>query len=386
MADHRGSDRYPADQLRRGLVAHCYRMLGSVREAEGVVRKTYHLAASRYSELATSPYGATQGLRGPDGRAGSWLYGTATRYCVTAAMDPRPLPKDLTRPSREPEGKLAERPEVLWLEPAPDHLIDGSRPDLLSTSGRADPLSTGGRADRIVPGIHAEPLVAGGRGDSQYGAGQVGLEFVSALQRLPAEQRAALTLRDVERWPSAAIAEVLETSPFAVDNLIADARDRFDPGPGHQAAADQRLLLERYALAFEQYDVPAIVELFDTDAIWEMPPFTSWFRGPRNIGRLISTHCPAEGPGDQVLVPIKANGQPGFAVYMRDPVDNVHRAFQIQVLTLAVTGIIHAVAFFDLTLFEAFNLPDLFTGLPESPTDHRPRIHIERSRQHHDEG
>ena len=359
MADHRGSDGYPADQFRRGLVAHCYRMLGSVREAEGVVRKTYHLAASRYSELATSPYGATQGLRGPDGRAGSWLYGTATRYCLTAAMDPRPLPKDLARPSREPEGKLAERPEVLWLEPAPDHLID---------SGRAD------------------PLVAGGGGGSQYGVGHVGLEFVAALQRLPAEQRAALTLRDVERWPSTAIAEVLETSPFAVDNLIADARDRFDPGPGHLTAADQRLLLERYALAFEQYDVPAIVELFDADAIWEMPPFTSWFRGPRNIGRLISTHCPAEGPGDQVLVPIKANGQPGFAVYMRDPVENVHRAFQIQVLTLTVTGIIHAVAFFDLTLFEAFNLPDLFTSLPDSPADHRQRIHIERSRQHHDNG
>jgi len=395
MADHRGSDGYPADQFRRGLVAHCYRMLGSVREAEGVVRKTYHLAASRYSELATSPYGATQGLRGPDGRAGSWLYGTATRYCLTAAADPRPLPKDLTRPSREPEGKLAERPEVLWLEPAPDHLIDSGRADPsaasgranpLSTSGRADPLSTSGRADRLVPGSPAGPLVAGGRGGSQYGVGHVGLEFVAALQRLPAEQRAALTLRDVERWPSTAIAEVLETSPFAIDNLIADARDRFDPGPGHLTAADQRLLLERYALAFEQYDVPAIVELFDADAIWEMPPFTSWFRGPRNIGRLISTHCPAEGPGDQVLVPIKANGQPGFAVYMRDPVENVHRAFQIQVLTLTVTGIIHAVAFFDLTLFEAFNLPDLFTSLPDSQADHRQRIHIERSRQHHDNG
>jgi RNA polymerase sigma-70 factor (ECF subfamily) len=142
-------------------------------------------------------------------------------------------------------------------------------------------------------------------------------------------------------------------------------------------------MLHRYAAAFEQYDVPTIVGFFTDDAIWEMPPYTSWFRGGRNIGRLISTHCPAKGPGDQVLLPIRANGQPGFAVYMRDPVENVHRAFQLQVLALTAAGIIHAVAFFDTTLFDAFNLPDLLTGLPENPYDGRPRVHIERiPRQH----
>lgn len=337
MADHY---EFRADPFRRGLLAHCYRMLGSVREAEMLVRQTYQLAASRYDELAASRYSGAPGLVGPDGGAGSWLYGTATRYCLTTPDGHRPLPTGLGGPSLEPEGKLAERPEVLWLEPVPDELAD----------------------DRYL-----------------------GLEFVAALQYLPPQQRAVMILRDIQGWPTAEIAEVLDTSAFAVDSLLADARDQFNPRPGH-TESDQHDLLERYARAFETYDVPAIVEMFTADAVWEMPPFTSWFRGAKNIGRLISTHCPAEGPGDQILVPIKANGQPGFAVYMRDPVENVHRAFQIQVLTLTVAGIIHAVAFFDVSLFDAFSLPDLFTGLPESFNNQRPRIHIELGRQNHDQG
>ncbi|WP_410793555.1 nuclear transport factor 2 family protein [Kribbella sp. C-35] len=140
--------------------------------------------------------------------------------------------------------------------------------------------------------------------------------------------------------------------------------------------------MARYRAAFEQYDVPAIVTLFTDDAIWEMPPFTSWFRGARDIGRLISTHCPAERPGDQYLVPLTANGHPAFAVYMRDPKDDIHRAFQIQVLTLTATAIVHAVAFFDLTLFQTFNLPDLLTGLPPNPYDGTPKPHVERLPKH----
>jgi RNA polymerase sigma-70 factor (ECF subfamily) len=258
----------------------------------------------------------------------------------------RPLPTGLGGPSRDPSGKLAERPEVLWLEPVPDALVGGHRDT-------------------------------------------IGLELVAALQYLPPHQRVALILRDVEGWPTHEVAEVLDTTTATVDGLLIEARGQFDPGPSgvvDHTLPDQCELLERYARAFELYDVPAIVGLFADDAVWEMPPFTSWFRGAKNIGRLISTHCPAEGPGDQLLVPIKANGQPGFAVYLRDPVENVHRAFQLQVLTLTLTGIIHAVAFFDVSLFDAFSLPDLFTGLPESFADNRPRIHLERIRHNHDQG
>jgi len=325
MEPRLGSDDLRADPHRRDLFAHCYRMLGSVHDAEAVSREVYRRADS---------YGLI-------GSPQTSLYRLATQACLAQIdrVGRRPLPTGLDGPSGDPEGKLAQRPEVLWLEPVPDALAGAGRDT-------------------------------------------VGLELIAALQYLPPEHRAALILRDLEGWPAADVAEVLDARPVAVDDLLAEARVLFDPGPVDvvdQSRPDALVLLDRYARAFEQYDVPAIVGLFAHDAVWEMPPFTSWFRGAKNIGRLISTHCPAKCPGDQVLVPIKANGQPAFAVYMHDPIENTHRAFQIQVLTLTAAGIIHAVAFFDLTLFDTFSLPDLLTGLPESLSQ-RPRLHIERVR------
>jgi RNA polymerase sigma-70 factor (ECF subfamily) len=284
-----------ADPLRRGLISHCYRMLGSTTEA---------------LEVAT--------------QAAS--YEIATRDCLARAGT-RPLPTDLAAASDDPQGELHQRSEVLWLEPFPDDLADGKVVDLA---------------------------------------------YIAALQRVPAHERAAVILHDIEGWPAPRIADLL--GPV---NLSEALRTE----PGHQL--DQPELLTRYQAAFEQYDVPTIVTFFTDDAIWEMPPFTSWFRGARNIGRLISTHCPAKGAGDQYLLPLRANGQPAFAVYMRDPIDNVHRAFQIQVLTLTAAGIIHAIAFFDLSLFPTFHLPDLLTGLPPNPYDGTPRPHLERLHHPH---
>jgi RNA polymerase sigma-70 factor, ECF subfamily len=294
MADR--FDEGSAHAERRGLVSHCYRMLGSVTEAQQVAARTDDLV-------------------------------TATSACLSRAAS-RPLPTDLAAASNDPEGELQQSPEVLWLEPMPDDLAD----------------------DR--------PL---------------GLDYVAALQRLPARERAALILHDLEGW-----------SPNRITDLVGPVDlTRIHLAPQPQPPPDP-ILLAGYRAAFEQYDVLAITGFFTDDAIWEMPPFTSWFRGARNIGRLISTHCPAKEAGDQILVPIKANGQPGFAVYMRDPADNVHRAFQIQVLALTAAGIIHAVAFFDLTLFETFNLPDLLTTLPETAQPDRPRLHVERADKHHE--
>jgi RNA polymerase sigma-70 factor (ECF subfamily) len=278
-----------ADLEQRGLISHCYRMLGSITEAQEVAARTSNLE-------------------------------TATLECLSRAAF-RPLPTDVATASNDPEGELHQSPEVLWLEPIPDDLAD----------------------DR--------PL---------------GVEYIAALQRLPGPDRAAHLLHELEGWPLRRVTDLV--GPVSPAHLSPRAASPPDP-----------VLLARYREAFEQYDVPAIVEFFTDDTIWEMPPFTSWFRGARNIGRLISTHCPAKGPGDQLLVPLKANGQPAFAVYMRDPADNLHRAFQIQVLTLTATGIIHAIAFFDLTLFETFNLPDLLTTLPKTPHDAQPSLHVGRA-------
>jgi RNA polymerase sigma-70 factor (ECF subfamily) len=100
------------------------------------------------------------------------------------------------------------------------------------------------------------------------------------------------------------------------------------------------------------------VELLTEDAVWEMPPYVGWYEGSDAIGHLIETHCPAEAPGDQIMVPTSANGQPAFALYMKQP-DGSHRAFQLQVLTVTDKGVSHVGCFFDTALFEKFELPEV---------------------------
>jgi RNA polymerase sigma-70 factor (ECF subfamily) len=110
--------------------------------------------------------------------------------------------------------------------------------------------------------------------------------------------------------------------------------------------------------AFQDYDTAALATLFSADAVWEMPPFTGWYQTPEHIVRLTETHCPASGPGDMVLLPAAANGQPAFGLYMRGD-DGVHRAFQLHVVHLRGPVIDHVVAFFDTSLFGKFGLPDV---------------------------
>ena len=132
------------------------------------------------------------------------------------------------------------------------------------------------------------------------------------------------------------------------------------------ATARQRELLRRYVAAFEAYDVAALVDLFTSDAVWEMPPFTGWYQTPGDIGRLIATQCPAKTPGDLRLIPTEANGQPAFGMYLRDcagshgagsPGAGSYSAFQLQVVHVAAAGVDHVAAFFDTSLFATFGLP-----------------------------
>ena len=98
--------------------------------------------------------------------------------------------------------------------------------------------------------------------------------------------------------------------------------------------------------------------MFTADAIWEMPPFTGWYRGPRTIGTLIHQNCPADKAGDMRLLPVTANGQPGAAMYMRNPQTGRHEPFQLHVLDIVPAGISHVVAFLDTALFAKFGLPE----------------------------
>jgi RNA polymerase sigma-70 factor (ECF subfamily) len=189
----------------------------------------------------------------------------------------------------------------------------------------------------------------------------VRLALVAALQYLQPRQRAVLILRDVLRLSAAEVADILDTSVPAVNSLLQRARAQLSRNAPVEEEivepADAKAILARYVAAFESYDVSAITAVFTEDAVFEMPPFRTWVQGAAHIARLISVHCPASSAGDMVLLPIEANGQHGFGLYMRDE-EGVHRAFGIKVLDLSPQGVRHTAMFFDTSLFARFGLPD----------------------------
>jgi RNA polymerase sigma-70 factor (ECF subfamily) len=303
---------------RRELLAHCYRMLGSVHDAEDLVQETYLRAWRSY--------------HGFEGRSSlrTWLYRIATNACLSAldGRNRRPLPTGLGAPSSDPGDPLIQQGEVLWLEPVPDAMVGG---------GPSDPAT-------IVES-----------------KASLRLALIAALQHLPPRQRAVLVLRDVLMLRAAEVAEVLDTSVAAVNSSLQRARAQLEEaGLTEDDIVEptdpvQRDLLDRYARALEQKDVSMIVEVFTSDAVWEMPPYIGWYQGPETIARLIDTHCPGQ-PGGMRMVPTEANGQPAFALYLREDDGDWH-AFQLQVVTLTEAGISHMTVFFDLSLFTTFGLP-----------------------------
>ncbi|HEY2207222.1 MAG TPA: sigma-70 family RNA polymerase sigma factor [Pseudonocardia sp.] len=308
------------EPLRRELTVHCYRMLGSVHEAEDLVQETYLRAWRAYHGFEQRSSVRT------------WMYRIATNACLNALQRDkrRPMPTGLGQPRADPHAGLEQRTEVTWLEPLPDTMI----------WSKADP----------------SPEEAAISKDS------VRLAFVAALQHLTAQQRAVLILRDVLAWQASEVAATLDTTVAAVNSLLQRARAQLARQRGGalpELPADDpraRELLGRYLAAFERYDVPRIVELLTEDAVWEMPPFTGWYLGRADIGALISEKCPAIEGDDMRFLASWANGQPVFAVYMRGE-DGVHRAFQLQQLTLDERGVSHVACYFDTALFAAFGLP-----------------------------
>jgi RNA polymerase sigma-70 factor (ECF subfamily) len=307
------------DPFRPELLAHCYRMLGSVHDAEDQVQETMIRAWRSYGEF--------------EGRASlrTWLYRIATNSCLRALENSsrRPLPSGLGGPGEYPEAPLAPaRPEVAWLQPLPDSLV---------STGSGDPAE----------------VVASRQ--------SVRLALIAALQYLPARQRAVLILRDVLGWRAAEVADLLGTTTTAVNRLLQRARARLE-----QAAADQdqmhepagradRDLLDRFATAFQNADIPAVMQLLREDAVLEMPPEPTWFTGRELIGRFLQARVLTE-PGRFQMIPVAANGQRALAAYLRGH-DGVYRAHSICVLTIAASQVTRVTAFNDPGLFGTFGLP-----------------------------
>jgi RNA polymerase sigma-70 factor, ECF subfamily len=303
-----------ADPFRRELFAHCYRMVGSVHDAEDLVQETYLRAWKSY--------------HGFEGRSSlrTWLYRIATNVCLTSleGTERRPLPTGLGAPSSTAGEPLVSSDEVLWLEPVPDSMI-------------ADPAEQAAARDTIR------------------------LAFIAALQHLPARQRAVLILRDVLKWRASEVADALEMSTAAVNSVLQRAHAQMEKAQLTVDSIDtpvddeHRELLDQYVEAFWEKDIDGIVALLKQDAIWEMPPYVGWYQGAENIGRLIDFQCPGERH-DMRMLPTRANGQPAYGLYMRRPTGEF-TPFHLQVLTITDGAVSHVGAFFDLDLFERFGLP-----------------------------
>jgi RNA polymerase sigma-70 factor (ECF subfamily) len=316
--DSRAEDAFLADaqQYRRELLAHCYRMTGSLHDAEDLVQETYLRAWKSF-----------KGFQGKSS-VRTWLYRIATNTSLTAldGRARRPLPTGLGAPSSDPVDDIHERAEVPWLQPLPDDA--------------GDPSSIVGSRESVR------------------------LAFIAALQHLSPRQRAVLVLREVLQWKAAEVADALDTSTAAVNSLLQRARAQLDAiGPSEDdelrtpESPEAQDLLARYIAAFENYEIDKLVDLFTAEAVWEMPPFDGWYQGPRDIVLLSKTHCPAERAGDMRLIPTAANGQTAAAVYLRNPATGRHEPLQLHVLDVTPDGVSHVVAF-HATTFAPFGLPD----------------------------
>jgi RNA polymerase sigma-70 factor (ECF subfamily) len=306
-----------AEPYRRELLAHCYRMTGSLHDAEDLVQETLLRAWKAYDRFE-----GKSSMR-------TWLHRIATNTCLTAleGRQRRPLPTGLGTSSSDPTAELVERREVPWLEPLPELTDDPADPSVIVESRES-----------------------------------VRLAFVAALQHLSPRQRAVLLLRDLLQWKAAEVAAAVGTTTTAVNSLLQRARTQLEavrPSTGDRLtppdSPEAQDLLDRYIAAFEAYDIDRLVDLFTAEAVWEMPPNTGWYQGARDIITLIHQHCPAESPGDMRLIPLVANGQPAAAMYMR--AGDVHLPFQLHVLDVTADGVSHVVAFLDDTLFAKFGLP-----------------------------
>lgn len=307
------------EPYRPELLAHCYRILGSVHDAEDLVQETYLRAWRAYG--------------GFEGRSSLrfWLYRIATSACLTALehRSRRVLPAGLGAPSDDPDGSLPPAgPEVAWVQPLPG---------LSSDVTTDDPAA----------------IVAA--------RGSVRLALVVALQHLPPKQRVVLILRDVLAWRAAEVAETLGTTTAAVNSALQRARAHLEyAAPAEDDVADSldadhRALLDQYVKAFESADIDALLRLLHQDVTLEMPPEPTWFAGREAVGRFVASRI-FVGPGVLRLLPVTANGQPAMATYWRGK-DGVFHAHAIQVLTVSQNEVARIVVFRDPSLFPAFGLP-----------------------------
>ncbi len=310
------------EQHRRAVTLHCYRMLGSLQDAEEVVQETLLRAWQKQDDVRSTS--ATR----------AWLYKIATNACLDLlkARRRRALPH-LVAPSASTAPVLdSPADERVWVEPAPDTLLDV--------------------AD-----------VVGQRQDTRVSLREsIGLAFITALQLLSPKQRAALLLVDVLGWKPDETAALLETSVFSVNSLLQRARKsveaRKDEDVSEEASSsDATALLRRYITTWESGDLDAFTALLAEDARLSMPPRPEWFAGREAIRRFLAGVMAAE-PHPYRLLPLRANGQPAVAVYTRPMTgDAAYEPSAISLLAFRGERVSQITRFSFPKLFPLFGLP-----------------------------
>jgi len=306
------------DPYRRELLAHCYRILGSVQDAEDVLQEALLAAWSSIGRF--------------DGRSPrAWLYRIATNRCLNhlrgESRRPQPVGPQPAGPPDQGASRTgrARSDDPWWLEPYPGDLDD------------------------LAPGPEA-----------QYDAREsIALSFVAGLQHLPPQQRAVLVLRDVIGFSAAQAADILGTTQAAVNSALIRARSGLRPDPDpHDVplpkSPAEAAIVDRFVSAFERFDLDELVALLTADARLTMPPEPLEHRGPQPIaGFLVEAHLGQE----LKFLPTRANGQPALVMYLPDPSASIWRACGLIVLALRGSQVQSLTRFADLGLLARFGFP-----------------------------
>jgi RNA polymerase sigma-70 factor (TIGR02960 family) len=309
-----------AESHRRELQVHCYRMLGSLQDAEDAVQDTM---------LA-----AWQGIGGfTEERASlrTWLYKIATNRCLNARRAASRRPAGEWDVSKFGTPVPTPRDEAVWLQPFPDAFIEGAIDRRLGPEARYEQTEA------------------------------ISLAFVTALQLLPPRQLAVLILRDVLGFHASEVAEMLEVTVQSVNSALKRARaslQRRPPAAGDQpppaaGSPGEDAIVAMFARAWESADLDALVALLTDDVFIAMPPEPFGYEGRDNVARYCARQFAAGRRFD--LVPTRANGQPAFGAYLRDPA-GIRHATGFYVLTLAGDRIC-GMTRFDNSVLPWFGLP-----------------------------
>jgi RNA polymerase sigma-70 factor, ECF subfamily len=316
------------EQYRRELCTHCYRMTGSLEDAEDLVQETF-LRAWRRKETY-------------EGRATfrAWLYKIATNACLDALdrLPRRVLSIDSEEPGSPMLAEQTPRDEPAWIEPFPDAWL---APTSTSPEARYDTYES------------------------------ISLAFLVALQILPPRQRTVLIFADVLDWPMSEISDVMGISITAANSLLHRARvtmkQRNESGKLDRSRMvlpnDQtRQLLDQYARAWESADLDGIIAMLADDAVFPMPPMPFTIRGKQAMAAFYAEHIFMGDARERwKLIPVRANAQPGFAFYRLDETTQKYHAYVLQVLTIEKGLVVNATTFAFPALFQYFGLPEILT-------------------------